>query len=177
MTNIDHDILNVENTEELLEKAIISAGFTPQLYKQMEARREIFWKNLRNQYFESLRFSEKNTPDRPGIVPKEGDIVIIYADNNRLFWKKGIIMKLIKSTDGLVRKPVVKVGSIESVKAISHLYSLECRAQDNIDNYRTKKGFRGSEESQEEKVKNETRMKALKNVRSLLDTNLNNQKQ
>ena len=74
LITIDHDILNVENTEELLEKAIISAGFTPQLCKQMEARREIFWKNLRDQYFESLRFSEKNTPDRPGIIPKRGDI-------------------------------------------------------------------------------------------------------
>ena len=133
----------MEDSEELLERAIISAGFTPQICKQAEIRRETFWKNLRDQYFESLRFANKHTPEKPGLIPKRGDIVIIYDEKNRLSWKKGIIMELIQSSDGLVRSAVVKVGNIESVKAISHLYSLECRAQSNLDNYRTKKGFKG----------------------------------
>ena len=82
--NVDLDILNVEDSEELLERAIISAGFTPQICKQAEVRRETFWKNLRDQYFESLRFANKHTPGKPGLMPKEGDIVIIYDEKNRL---------------------------------------------------------------------------------------------
>ena len=73
-------------------------------------------------------------------------------------------MRLIPSSDGLIRSAVVKVGTIESVKSISHLYSLECRAQGEVDNYRTKKSFRGFEQNPEDKVKNETRLKALRNI-------------
>ena len=72
-----------------------------------------------------------------------------------------------KSSDGLVRSAVVKVGNIESVKAISHLYSLECRAQGDLNNYRAKKSFRSFEENTEDKTKNEVRMKALRNITRL----------
>ena len=126
-------------TDELLERAIISQGFIPQICKNAEARRETFWKNLSDQYFESLRFANKQNPGKPGLIPKVGDIVIVYDEKNRLSWKKGLIMELIKSKDGQIRSALVKVGTIESVKSISHLYSLECRAQGDINNYRTKK--------------------------------------
>ena len=73
-------------------------------------------------------------------------------------------MDLIKSTDGQIRSAVVKVGTIESVKSISHLYSLECRAQGEVENYRSKKGFRGFDQDEEEKTMAEKRIKALRNV-------------
>ena len=76
-------------------------------------------------------------------------------------------MRLIQSSDGLIRSAVVKVGTIESVKAISHLYSLEYRAQGNLDNYRAKKSFKGFEENTDEKTKNEVRMKAWRNITRL----------
>ena len=73
-------------------------------------------------------------------------------------------MELIKSTDGQIRSALVKVGTIESVKSMSHLYSLECRAQGDINNYRAKKGFRGFDQDAEEKRKAEERIKALRNI-------------
>ena len=152
------------DSEELLESAIISQGFIPQICKNMEARKETFWKNLSDQYFESLRFANKQNPGKPGLIPQRGDVVIIYDEKNRLSWKKGIIMDLIKSTDGQVRSAVVKVGTIESVKSIGHLYSLECRAQGEVENYRSKKGFRGFDQDEEEKTMAEKRIKALRNV-------------
>ena len=162
--NVDLDILNTVDSDELLENAIISQGFIPQICKNMEARKETFWKNLSDQYFESLRFANKQNPGKPGLIPQKGDVVIIYDEKNRLSWKKGIIMDLIKSTDGQVRSAVVKVGKIESVKSIGHLYSLECRAQGEVENYRSKKGFRGFEQNEEEKTVAEKRIKALRNV-------------
>ena len=65
---------------------------------------------------------------------------------------------------GQIRSAVVKVGTIESVKSLSHLYSLECRAQGEVENYRSKKGFRGFEQNEEEKTIAEKRIKALRNV-------------
>ena len=162
--NVDLDILNVVGSEELLESAIISQGFIPQICKNMEARKETFWKNISDQYFESLRFANTQNPGKPGLIPQQGDIVIIYDEKNRLSWKKGIIMDLIKSSDGQVRSAVVKVGTIESVKSIGHLYSLECRAQGEVENYRSKKGFRGFEQEEKEKTLAEKRIKALRNA-------------
>ena len=76
-----------------------------------------------------------------------------------------MVLELIKSHDGLVRKARVKINKIETIKALNHLYPLEARAEEAIEKYQKDKainnsGFEGFE--QEEQVKNRKRIEALR---------------
>ena len=89
----------------------------------------------------------------------------MFSKVNKLLWSKGLILELIESHDGIVRKALVKINKIETIKAISHLYPLEARAEEAIERYRKEKvqeipGFEGFEF--DEQAKNKKRIAALK---------------
>ena len=75
-------------------------------------------------------------------------------------------MELLTSEDGLIRRAVVKVNNITTVKAINHLYPLEARVEEQIEAYQKKKkkyDFEGFDDGFEEQAKNLQRIQALKN--------------
>ena len=89
----------------------------------------------------------------------------MFSKVNKLFWSKGLILELIESHDGVVRKALVKINKIETIKALNHLYPLEARAEEAIEKYKKRKvqdipGFEGFE--LEEQVKNRKRIEALR---------------
>ena len=164
-SNTDDNILEVAETEEILKQAMIEKNQVPQLFMETEKRRDVFWDRFRDQYLESIKFDIKATQDKPGLTPHVGDVVIIFSKTHKLFWTKGIILELIPSEDGLIRKAKVKTNNIESVKAINHLYPLEARAEEAIELYLKSKGinkfdFEGF--SQDEQVKNQKRVERLR---------------
>ena len=107
----------------------------PQLYQKQKNARTKFFKNLNDGYFESLRFSFAGTPQKQGqgqkhSPPKVGDVVLVKEDTIRTGWPKGIITKLIKSSDGKIRRAKV-MNSKKNIleRAICDLYSLEINAE------------------------------------------------
>merc|ERR1711895_125096 len=124
--------------DEYLEDLWESKQDLPQQYLRKKTNREKFFKNLNDGYFESLRFSSPGTPQAQGQgqthrLPKVGDVVLIKEDTLRAEWPRGIITKLLVSSDGKIRRAKVlnnKKHVIE--RAICHLYSLELDAESAI---------------------------------------------
>ena len=55
-----------------------------------------------------------------------GDVVVIKGDErNRACWKTGIVEKLIKGKDGVIRGARMKAGRSYLERAVGHLYPLE----------------------------------------------------
>ena len=55
-----------------------------------------------------------------------GDVVIIRGDEkNRAHWKTGIVTKLIRGRDGIVRAVQLRAGKSFLERAVQHLYPLE----------------------------------------------------
>ena len=163
--NTDDNILEVAETEELLNQAMVAKDMVPQMFVETEKLREIFWQRFREQYLDSIKFQNKATENRPGLLPQVGDVVIVFSKVNKLFWSKRLILELIESHDGVVRKALVKINKIETIKALNHLYPPEARAEEAIEKYKKEKandtsGFEGFES--EEQVKNRKRIEALR---------------
>ena len=163
--NTEDNILEVADSEELLKQAMVAKDMVPQMFIETEKIREVFWQRFREQYLDSIKFQNKATENRPGLLPEVGDVVIVFSKVNKLFWNKGLILQLIESHDGVVRKALVKINKIETIKAISQLYPLEARAEEAIERYRKNKvqeipGFEGFE--LEEQAKNKKRIAALR---------------
>ena len=161
----DHNILQIPDTDELLNQAMTEKLRVPQLFVDTERRREIFWNRFREQYLESIKFEIKPSQDRPGLSPEVGDVVIVYDKTHKLFWNKAIILQLIQSEDGLIRRAKVRMNNTDTVKAISHLYPLETRVEEEIEKYHRDKGlnkfdFEGF--SQDNQAKNKKRLQMLR---------------
>ena len=70
------------------------------------------------------------------MMPQVGDVVIIYSkEHPKLQWKRGIILELLKSDDGQIRKAKVRTKTTETIKALNHLYPLETKVEEAIENY------------------------------------------
>ena len=164
--NTDHNMLEVEDTEEILNQAIIERKRIPQLFRDIETKREIFWKRFQEQYLEAIKFDNKPSQPKPGMMPKKGDVVIIYSkEHPKLQWKRGIILELLKSDDGQIRKAKVRTKTTESVKALNHLYPLEAKVEEAIEEYHKDKKINTFEFegfTQNEQIKNRDRVETLR---------------
>ncbi|XP_074657129.1 uncharacterized protein LOC141910297 [Tubulanus polymorphus] len=84
-----------------------------------------FWLRWRKEYLTNLREYHRFTGDNREIA-KPGSVVIIHDENvPRLRWKLGIIQKLHRGSDGLVRSATVKTATGVTSRPISRLYPLE----------------------------------------------------
>merc|ERR1711888_454848 len=105
---------------------------------------------------------------KPGMTPQVGDVVIIYSkEHPKLQWKRGIILELLKIDDGQIRKAKVRTKTTETVKALNHLYPLEAKVEEAIEEYyRNKKinTFEFEGFTQSEQLNNRDRVETLKKV-------------
>ena len=108
----------------------------PHLFNQAQERITTFWKALWDQYISSLRFSSDRVGNKFKRKPKVGDICILWQDDPRKKWKKGIILELIKSKDNEIRQCKVKVGSKVTTRAVNQLYYLEVTAEEFAEEYK-----------------------------------------
>ena len=113
----------------------------------------------------SLTTEQANQP-KPGMMSKEDDVVIIYSkEHPKLPWKRGIILELLKSDDGQIRKAKVRTKTTETVKALNHLYPLEAKVEEAIEEYyRDNKinTFEFEGFTQDEQIKNRNRVETLR---------------
>ena len=167
-SDTDFNVLQVANSEEILDNALSERKLTPQLFKDTEKCREVFWTRFRQQYLESIKFDNKSSEETPGLTPQVGEVVSIFDENtHKLFWSKGLILELLPSEDGRIRKAVVKVNGITTVKAINHLYPLEARVEESIEAFQKHNrnfDFEGFKEGFEEQAKNLQRIETLKKL-------------
>ena len=133
--NVDVNILQVLETEKVLEEAMRTKNHLPKLNQQTIKRKEAFWKNFQHQYLESIKFSvDKSKNKGSGLLPKEGDLVIMHSNDPRIKWRKAIVIKPIFSDDGQIRQCLVKMSTGETIRATKHLYPLEINVEDCITN-------------------------------------------
>ena len=80
---------------------------------------------------------------------------------------KGIILELLKSDDGQIRKAKVRTKTTETVKALNHLYPLEAKVEEAIEEYHRDKQINTFEFegfTQSEQLNNRNRVETLRNI-------------
>lgn len=79
---------------------------------------DTFWARWRREYLSTLQSRHKWQSQKPNL--KEGDIVLLKDDQTkRNQWPMGIIVNVVPSRDGLVRKVDVKVIRNQTAKVFS----------------------------------------------------------
>ena len=100
------------------------------------------------------------------MMPQVGYVVIIYSkEHPKLQWKKGIILELLKSDDGQIRRAKVKTRTTETVKALIHLYPLEAKVEEAIEEHHKNNKINTFEFegfTQDEQIKNRDRVETLR---------------
>ena len=130
----NEDILNVIDTQEILQNALEIRRDIPALYQQTSQRLSKFWSVFQQQYLNSIRFTNEPPQKKgSGLTPKVGDLVIVHSHDPRLKWRKAIILENIPSEDGLVRKCRIKTSTGQTIRALKHLYPLEINVETHID--------------------------------------------
>merc|ERR1712215_233679 len=99
----------------------------PQKYIQKNKEREKFFQNLKEAYFESLRFRSAGNIQKKGQgqrhrLPKIGDVVMIKEDSPRSEWPLAIITELLISKDGQIRTVRVMKNNKRTKEPILVIY-------------------------------------------------------
>ena len=95
-------------------------------YKYLKACRQRIWRRWSNEYLKFLRERHNLVHHSKEMKLVVGDIVIIKGEEkNRAHWKTGIVDKLIKGKDGVVRAARLRAGKKYLERAVEHLYPLE----------------------------------------------------
>ena len=96
--------------------------------------KEVMWNRWTHEYLRSLREQHGQAGEEQMCHPNISDIVIVKDENkNRHLWKFGIVSKLIKGKDGIVRGAQLKTpnGSIERPVQLLYHLELTCDRQTN----------------------------------------------
>ena len=93
--------------------------------------KDTLWSQWTKEYITALR--EKHNLKYKSKTPllKVGDVVLVKSDSkNRAKWSIGIVEKLIKGRDGIIREARLRAGKSYLERAIQHLYPLELSCDD-----------------------------------------------
>ena len=82
----------------------------------------------------SLRFSNDKMANKFIMVPKVGDVCIVWCKDPRRKWRKAVVKELISSQDGQIRQCKICVGTGEQIRPVNQLYSLELTAEKYLEN-------------------------------------------
>ena len=102
--------------------------------KYREKIYERFWHIFKNDYLLTLReFKWKPSSNIPNI--KEGDIVHVYNEKPRMYWRMGKVKNVYPGQDGIIRAAQVQLppkgdNSTSLVRPIQHLYPIEVNCND-----------------------------------------------
>ena len=136
----NEDILNVLDTQQIMREAEEAKFTLPSMYLSIAKRKANFWHSFQNQYLEAIKFAGDVSQNKgSGLTPKVGDLVIMHSKDPRLQWRKAIILEVFPSTDGQLRKCMVKTTTGQSIRATKDLYPLELSTEIYIDKYKFEK--------------------------------------
>ncbi|XP_003741304.2 uncharacterized protein LOC100905131 [Galendromus occidentalis] len=107
---------------------VTGAGIRPDAlvhaWKRGEALLDDFWKRWRMEYLLCLRSAHERRTNNTGETAV-GDVVLIHEDNiNRLHWRLGRVIGILKSRDGQIRTCKVKTAGGVIVRTVQHLFKL-----------------------------------------------------
>ena len=96
--------------------------------KRIRVKRDHIWKRWVSEYLRALR--ERHEIKKGGDeFPKVGEIVLIQSEaKNRREWKKGLVTKLIKGKDNIIRGVKLRVGKNEWERPVQVVCPMEIRA-------------------------------------------------
>ena len=100
--------------------------------KYLKRCKDTLWRRWTGEYISALRERHNLKHKTKGRKIKEGDVVLIKGEErNRGKWKIGIVVKLIRGRDGIVRAAKLRTGTSHIERAVQHLYpmELECDIQ------------------------------------------------
>lgn len=84
------------------------------------------WKRWTTDYLLSLRETHRVRTRRSGnLWPTVGDVVLVHDEGPRLFWRLGLILKLLPGLDGITRVAQIKTSTGVTTRPIVKLYPLE----------------------------------------------------
>jgi len=86
---------------------------------------ESFWSRWRYEYLTSLRERDRNIRGSGTRIPQVGEVVLIYQDGPRTKWEMGIVVKLYRGIDGLVRSAMLRTKLGNVCRAVCKLYPIE----------------------------------------------------
>lgn len=88
--------------------------------------KDVLWSRWTGEYLKSLRERHNLKHKTKEMTVKLGDVVLIQnPERNRGKWNIGIVNKLIKGRDGVVRAIRLRAGKSYLERAIQHLYPME----------------------------------------------------
>lgn len=94
--------------------------------KFLRNTKDQMWRRWTNEYMRALREHHRLKHQAKDNKIAVGDVVIIKSDDrNRNHWPLGIVERLIKGKDGVVRAVRLRSGRDRLERAIQHLYPLE----------------------------------------------------
>ena len=103
--------------------------------KYMKAINDHYWSRWQKEYLLELRNTHIQNGDASTII-SVGEVVIIHENAKRHWWRLGVIVKLIKGSDGNVRAVTLKTSKNGKViflnRPIEKLYPLEIRSQEVV---------------------------------------------
>ena len=120
------------DTNEVKDRALVGKKRLPQLFQLIQVKRKNFWEAFTRDYLASIEFTAKSASKKSGLLPKLGDIVIIFENDLRHKWKKAVVTKLIQSEDGQIRRCEVRTANGVITRDINHLYPLKLVAEEYI---------------------------------------------
>ena len=124
-----NSILNVKDQYLLQDVEDISDddGFSKS-EKRIRVKRDHIWKRWVSEYLRALR--ERHEIKKGGDeFPEVGEIVLIQSEaKNRREWKKGLVTKLIKGKDNIIRGVKLRVGKNEWERPVQAVCPMEIRA-------------------------------------------------
>jgi hypothetical protein len=94
--------------------------------KYLRRCKDVLWSRWTGEYLKSLRERHNLKHKTKEMAVQRGDVVLIQSpERNRGKWNIGIVDKLIKGRDGVVRAIRLRAGKSYLERAIQHLYPME----------------------------------------------------
>lgn len=90
-----------------------------------------FSERWRKEYLVSLREKERSLMNSSNVKATIGQIVQLYDDGPRQFWKLGCIVRLYEGNDGIVRSADIRTKSGVFMRPLVRLFPLELDIEDN----------------------------------------------
>ena len=98
---------NIDNTEEPGEENLEEQVKLSKRMKYLKLLSDHYWSRWKNEYLLELRNSHSKGDDTDPCV-EVGQVVIVHDKLKRNRWRLGVIVRLLKGTDGKVRAVVLK---------------------------------------------------------------------
>ena len=132
----DHTNFSTYHIDSILQDTKALRNNLPKIYRVNQRKREKFWTAFQAEYLDMLKFKRGvNESGCGGRIPEVGDIVMVHDYDVRVKPRRALILEVLNSEDGLVRKCRVRIGKHESIRPLTSFRDLELNVKDSCPDY------------------------------------------